>query len=635
MDARNTLVTLAVSALSLCAFTVSAQENRQYWYNAIDTRIEVNADSTLSVEERQNYRYEGEYHKGWRSIALKDISYISEVEVYDGATGKKLQWSSSRLDKTNPNSWGHYTTYKGNGAQVIEWYYNLRDTSHIWVLRYTVHGAITFGTQFDRLYYNLFTDYDVPVESAIATIVLPQGLSNRDALYAYRDGVNKSLINKSVEQRGAYDVYTVSGALFDPGADFTIDLSWQKGYVLQSAFWKDWLAHNYGYVLGSLIVLFSILYWIVYFVRTEVLPKGRGTIIPQYEPPRGLRPALAELLIKEGVSRRTWPATIVDLAVRGYVEIKEEKGRTIVKNISLLIIVIALAVLAIASFNPFYFVMFVVVAIYFFKTGLKYSSQYEVKGIKPYETDMQLESYEQSFLKTLFSLNDENVFRTKDLTSMHFNTAKYVQFGEDMQKLPQVLKDRAGQEAWFAVDFKKEGKGQGIGWFLVSAAIVLTIYFWNSDFVQIAEIVSSVLILCAAIFFLAPSEARLSQEGRELREEWLGFKLYLETAERYRLQNLTPDLFEKFLPYAIVFGIEKKWAKAFEGMQVPPPSWYHGALVAGSMGDGVSGAGFSASAFSSSFSSSFASAFSSSAGSGASGGGGAGGGGGGGGGGAS
>lgn len=573
---------------------VSAQENRQYWYNTIDTRIEVNADSTLSVEERQSYQYEGEYHQGWRSITLKDVSYISDVEVYDGATGKKLQWSSSKLDKTDPASWGRYTTYKENGTQVIEWYYNLRDTSHLWILRYAVHGAITFGTQFDRLYYNLFTDYDVPVESAIATIVLPQGLSNRDALYAYRDGVNKSLINKSVEQRGAYDVYTVSGALFDPGADFTIDLSWQKGYVLQSAFWKDWFAHNYGYVLGSLIVLFSILYWIIYFVRTEVLPKGRGTIIPQYEPPRGLRPALAELLIKENVSSTAWSATVVDLAVRGYVEIEEKE-----------------------------------------KSWFLSQAAYEVRGKRDYATDAELEVYEKSFLKTLFSLNDENVFRTKDLTSMHFNTAKYVQFGEDMQKLPQLVKDRAGQETWFAVDFKKEGRGQGIGWFLVSAAIVLTIYFWNSDFVQIAEIVSSVLILCAAIFFLAPSEARLSQEGRELREEWLGFKLYLETAERYRLQNLTPDLFEKFLPYAMMFGIEKKWAKAFEGMQVPPPSWYHGALVAGSMGDGVSGAGFSASAFSSSFSSSFASAFSSSAGSGASGGGGAGGGGGGGGGGAS
>ena len=146
----------------------------------------------------------------------------------------------------------------------------------------------------------------------------------------------------------------------------------------------------------------------------------------------------------------------------------------------------------------------------------------------------------------------------------------------------------------------------------------------------------SLVLAYTIIWIFAHSEVRLSQEGRELREEWLGFKLYLGTAERDRLQKLTPDLFEKFLPYAMMFGIEKKWAKAFEGMQVAPPSWYHGAAV-GSFagGEGGSGGSFSAGAFSASFSSSFASAFSSSAGSGASGGGGAGGGGGGGGGGAS
>ena len=124
-------------------------------------------------------------------------------------------------------------------------------------------------------------------------------------------------------------------------------------------------------------------------------------------------------------------------------------------------------------------------------------------------------------------------------------------------------------------------------------------------------------------------EARLNEAGRILKEDWLGFKMFLAAAERYRLQNLTPETFAKFLPYAMIFGIEKKWARAFNSMHLPEPDWYAGAAGAG-LGSS-SGSGFSASAFSASFSSSFASAFSSSGGAG---GGGAGGGGGGGGGGA-
>jgi uncharacterized membrane protein len=126
---------------------------------------------------------------------------------------------------------------------------------------------------------------------------------------------------------------------------------------------------------------------------------------------------------------------------------------------------------------------------------------------------------------------------------------------------------------------------------------------------------------------------RLSKEGRIFKEEWLGFKLYLETAERYRMQNLTPEIFEKYLPYAIIFKIEKEWAKNFDSIITSEPVWYGHTVHGGHVG-GVTN--FSASSFSTSFSSSLSSAFASSGASGASGGGGsAGGGGGGGGGGAS
>ena len=133
----------------------------------------------------------------------------------------------------------------------------------------------------------------------------------------------------------------------------------------------------------------------------------------------------------------------------------------------------------------------------------------------------------------------------------------------------------------------------------------------------------------AALFFRY--NPRLSREGQIFKEEWLGFKLYLETAEKYRLQNLTPETFERYLPYAIIFGAEKKWGRAFSGIAIEPPRWYGGTSGV----NGAMGAGFSAASFTSSFGASFSSAFSSAGGGASSGGGSAGGGGGGGGGGAS
>ncbi len=53
-----------------------------------------------------------------------------------------------------------------------------------------------------------------------------------------------------------------------------------------------------------------------------------------------------------------------------------------------------------------------------------------------------------------------------------------------------------------------------------------------------------------------------------------------------------PEMFERFLAYALAFGVEKKWAAAFEGIYREPPAWYvgawgtgfHPALLAASMG---------------------------------------------------
>jgi len=38
----------------------------------------------------------------------------------------------------------------------------------------------------------------------------------------------------------------------------------------------------------------------------------------------------------------------------------------------------------------------------------------------------------------------------------------------------------------------------------------------------------------------------------------------------------TPEVFEKYLPYAMALGVEKNWAKAFEGIYREPPDWYRG-----------------------------------------------------------
>ena len=60
--------------------------------------------------------------------------------------------------------------------------------------------------------------------------------------------------------------------------------------------------------------------WFNLLVEDEKFNQGLGTIVPQYEPPEKLKPAMAEVIIKERITGKgAWSATIIDLAVRGYV----------------------------------------------------------------------------------------------------------------------------------------------------------------------------------------------------------------------------------------------------------------------------------------------------------------------------
>jgi len=640
------LLFLSATVLTLLPLTARA-ENRSYYYDNIDTKIIVNNDSTLTVEESQTYNYTGKYTVGWRSIDLNKLGSITDVEVFDGATGQKLTKLSQRpiTDSTLPTTrdYGKYATFKSDNHQNIEWYYDMANTQHTWILKYNVHGAIEFGKDADRLYYNIFTDYDVSVKNALVKVIMPTntGLAG----WAYRTQAKK------IEQFIDDNKIVFNSTDFQPKEALTVDITFPKNIITKSAFWKDWLSINYGYLGSAIIIVLSILVALIRWIVTEVMPKGRGTIVPQYEPPQNLPPAMAQIIVTERITPKSWISTLIDLAVRGYVKIEEDKKKNIQLNAiffffnTILITGILLAIIPSGiNSNKTPMIVFIVIfllftALIFIKSRKSgklnlFCQEYVVSKLKPFDDDKTLREYEKKYLEALFASSD--TFSTREIKKQR-GSSRSTQMQEDMRLAEKLLKDEMDTKTE-AFDNKLSKES-----YIVLVAFILAFVIGSTIAVQdkITELglpaqaitLISITIACTValkIFF--KFEARLSQKGREMKEEWLGFKMYLEVAEKYRMQNLTPDLFEKYLPYAMIFGVEKKWAKNFEAMHLPPPNWYHSAIVAGSIEGHGSTSTFSPSYFSSSFISSFTSSFSSSGGGG--GGGSAGGGGGGGGGGA-
>jgi uncharacterized membrane protein len=69
-----------------------------------------------------------------------------------------------------------------------------------------------------------------------------------------------------------------------------------------------------------------------------------------------------------------------------------------------------------------------------------------------------------------------------------------------------------------------------------------------------------------------------TEKGARMLEQVLGFEEFLRRVEAEHMERVIkhPELFDKYLPYAMAFGVEKKWAKAFQGIYTQPPNWYVG-----------------------------------------------------------
>jgi len=611
----------------------AATLDRSYVYDQIQYQFNVEKETTVRVEESQTYHFQGEYHQGNRNISLSGVDVIDTVSVKDMDTGQLFVYSNSRLDKTDPSSYGHYATYRENGKFIIEWYYATLDTTHTWMLQYTLHGAVNFLDDKDELYWNLFTEYGVPVRAVQATVILPEDFPSTtiQALW-YTD---------PVEAAGGItypNTHTIlfSGQNFPALSKATIAVGWPRGVLDRNAYWQSFFVRFIWVILAALLILLSVVSVGIRYFLTERWHTGRGTLVPEYEPPQVLPPAMVEVLIRESVSEKVWSATIIDLAVRGFLKIEEISVTRMEQwgRIALGILVLMGALVFLAQSHIPWFVGILIFGIYFLLPAGKYfwlfPKNYMITCLQK-EGAEKLETYEQQFLDILFP-RGKTEFSTKEMKKAS-HQAEQREMRAALLKLREILlEETAADTTAYAVGFKtwhQAKNGLIVG--LIIVFIGLFTIGQKAPLIIIPGLVSLYTGAWVVLFFRY--NPRLNYEGQVFKEKWLGFKLYLETAEKYRLQNLTPETFEKYLPYAIIFGVEKKWGRAFEHIALEPPNWYSGAT---GMSGAAMGGNFSVAHFSSAVGASFTSAFSSVGGGGtSSGGGSAGGGGGGGGGGAS
>jgi uncharacterized membrane protein YgcG len=244
----------------------------------------------------------------------------------------------------------------------------------------------------------------------------------------------------------------------------------------------------------------------------------------QFEPPDGMPPGLFGTLVDERADVRDVSATIVDLAVRGYLRIEEmdpggERRRR--------------------------------------------DQDYRLVALRP--ADAKLRPYESLLLGHLFA--DGDVVELSGLLA-HFH--------EQMAEVREAMYRDVVDQGWFRARPDRTRRAwTAIGLMAVIAAAAITAILaatvgWG--LVGLGLLVAALALVVGARWMPARTA-----KGSGLLARALGFALFIRESESHRARFAEKaNLFTEYLPYAVALGCTERWAKAFAGLAITPPTWYVG-----------------------------------------------------------
>lgn len=435
---------------------------------------------------------------------------------------------------------------------------------HRYVVTYTMARMARGFADHDELYWNATGNYwAFPILKSVARVSLPAGAVIADlSAYTGRAGSSEQAVRITREDDRTA-IFRTERALA-PGEGMTFSVSFQKGIVaypegLDAA--GVWLADRRDILLPvgavGLLLLYNLLAW----WRVGRDPP-KGTIIPLFHPPQGFSPALTHYVHRWGFAGGGWTAmtaAIFSLGVKGLVAVDNTGGTLSVT----------------------------------------------VTGRRP---EGRLPAEEQ----LLFDYFDARGAVTIDKATGKEIDAKRVQFTAAIESGNRLVWFRnnalyAGFSFVLAIAligamvlmdvlepvYLIVGIGLGVFVGAIGGALLtsvrqgifqrLVIFVWAAIFVvnagggfigaldgftvNSAALGAGSLILISIVFTVLMRAPTL--QGRKIMDQIDGFKLYLETAEKDRLNMagappMSVERFERILPYAIALGVEKPWSAHFE-----------------------------------------------------------------------
>ena len=512
---------IALALLCLLPHAARAQD-RSLAIERFHSDLHVRTNGELSVTESITVRFTGAWNGIFRSIPVEyrtdrgaNYTLFLDVQSITDDAGNELRLETSR---------------SGRNRVFKIWVPGATDATRTVVLRYAVKNGLRFFEEHDELYWNVTGDEtEFPIHVATATVILPPGITGvRTTAYTGVYGAIDRDV-RIVTTENVVEFAATRALSFREG--LTVVVGWNPGLIERPSGLdqvRDFLASNV--LLGVPVLVFFLMFglWRRHGRDPELRP-----IAPQYEPPDGLRPAEVGTLVDNSPDMRDVTATIVDLAVRGFLVIEETEEKQ------------------------------------FF--GLVTNEVFTFRMMRGPDGWGELRRFERKLMDSLFDGGDRPIVTTSALENSFYRDLPAItaELRKSLVSDGHYLRNPTHVRAFFtvlAVVIALLVAGPG-------AAFMISVLGQQPATAVMAGVLTGTIVFAFGLVMPARTIA-----GTRSLEAILGFREFLSRVEQPRFEKVirTPEMFERLLPYAMAFGVEKGWSRAFADIYRTPPDWYHG-----------------------------------------------------------
>ncbi len=528
----------------------------------------VKADGSVQVTETLKYQFVGDSSHGLKRLLVTEQGYSPDPQ-------KARRYALSDVSATSPSGAPAQVSVSDQGAGSV---IRIGDPDRIvrgvqtYVLHYTLAHVVNLQQNTDTVefYWNSTgSQNDVPIDSYAATVTGPApstraicflGVTSSDRTCPATPGATAhfSATGLAANQQVTIATEMPAAAFTDTDPDLvpagstdSSDNSWGgDGSGLSPAASRALGAVGVGAGIGLPLVAASAM-GVAVWKRgrderysgvtpglepapgqdTSVVRGGKPIVAVQFQPPQGIRPGLMGTVIDEDAGLVDLSATIVDLAVRGHLTMRQVESGSVFKR-----------------------------------------TDWELAVARQPGAD-DLLPYEQTVWDGIFQ------FGTPVRLSELRNHLKSWMTRAQGQMYTETV-----QRGWFRSSPQAvRGRFQAVGMLFIGAAVL---GFFVLPKLAVAAIGLPVGLALAGVIvmFMGRRMASRTAAGSAVTAQSLGFKEYLVTAEANQIKfDEAADLFSRYMPYAVVFGIAKQWAGKFAqvaaaaeaaGTPLVMPGWY-------------------------------------------------------------